>query len=60
MTRRIVGIIRRVNGASGFEGYLEGLQSRDGPYAPTRDQAKRDYQTFHQVGGPYQASLHPL
>ena len=43
MIQKLAKIIRRLNGVSGFESYLEVLQGLDGPGAPTREQARADY-----------------
>ena len=40
---KLAKIIRRLNGVSGFESYLEVLQGFDAPGAPTREQARSDY-----------------
>jgi hypothetical protein len=49
MLQRVIRIIQRVNGVSGFESYLENLQRIEGSRAPSREQAQRDY--FSHRGG---------
>ena len=50
LINRIIGTIRRTQGASGFDGYLENLQRLDRRGAPTREQARRDYLALHRRG----------
>ena len=50
MIHRIMGAIRRVQGASGFEGYLETLQRLDSAGAPARSDARRDYLELVRLG----------
>jgi hypothetical protein len=44
MLQRVRSMIRRINGGSGFEAYLASLQRHDVTGAPTREQARREYQ----------------
>ena len=46
MLQKVIRIIQRVNGVSGFESYLENLQRAEGSRAPTREQAQRDYFSY--------------
>jgi hypothetical protein len=46
MIQKVLRVIRRVNGVTGFESYLENLQRISGSSAPTREQAKRDYFSY--------------
>ncbi len=50
MLQRVFSVIRRTNGVSGFDGYLQSLQGLDSAGAPTREEARRDYLAARRRG----------
>ena len=49
MLLRLLRLIGRLHGASGFDAYVKDLQRRGLTGGPTADEAKRDYHAFADV-----------
>ncbi len=50
MFKQFMNAIRKFNGASSFDMYLDSLQQHSGAYAPSRSEAKKDYANIIRRG----------